>query len=178
MIYILTIIVAVGFGVLSYISPNTEVIAKNSGYFLVALTMFAAAVLLRLNRGIPNIKWEGLPEEKTAELLTDLVLVSRDYLVLFCLIIFGFSILFFILILPDIFATKHDTILPWANSGFGGLFGLIIARMLHIAWRDYDIVKLQKVVILYSISAERKEIETASAERKLENMQENRITQK
>jgi hypothetical protein len=129
---------------------------------IVAISIMSAALLVRLNRGMPALDWQSL-EVAERKILTDRVVeLSREYMSVLALQLFA---LVFLLALSLI---KEKTFYGWPNGPsvvlgvLGALIGLCISRMGYIVWRDTDIVKLQKKLI--DDSADRQAIEKASQE--------------
>lgn len=127
---------------------------------IVAISIMAAALLVRLNRGMPTLDWQSL-EASERKVLTQRVLeLSREYMSVLALQLVT------LLILLTLSMVKQKTFYGWSGGpvvilgALGALIGLCISRMGYIVWRDTDIVRLQKKLI--DDSADRQAIEKAS----------------
>ncbi|MEY9748612.1 hypothetical protein ACVI1J_004765 [Bradyrhizobium diazoefficiens] len=127
---------------------------------IVAISIMAAALLVRLNRGMPTLDWQSLEAAERKILTHRVVELSREYMSVLAL---QFVTLLVLLALSLI---KEKTFYGWASGptvvlgALGALLGLCISRMGYIVWRDTDIAKLQKKLI--DDSADRQAIEKAS----------------
>jgi hypothetical protein len=127
---------------------------------IVAISIMAAALLVRLNRGMPTLDWKGLEIAERKILTHRVVELSREYMYVLALL---FGTLIILLALSLI---KEKTFYGWSHgpaivlAALGALIGLCVRRMGHIVWRDTDIMKLQKKLI--DDSADREAIVKAS----------------
>lgn len=127
---------------------------------IVAISIMAAALLVRLNRGMPTLDWQSLEAAERKILTHRVVELSREYMSVLAL---QFSALMVLLALSLI---KEKTFYGWPSGPtvvlaiLGALIGLCVTRMGYIVWRDTDIVKLQKKLI--DDSADRQAVEKAS----------------
>jgi hypothetical protein len=127
---------------------------------VVALSIMAAALLVRLNRGMPTLDWKSLEASERKILTSKIVKLTREYMVV--LAVHAFTLV--VLLIFPIPGTKHLS----SSTQFvllalvGGLVGLAISRMAYIVWRDYDVVRLQKKLI--DESADREAVNKASEE--------------
>jgi len=127
---------------------------------IVAISIMAAALLVRLNRGMPTLDWQSLEASERKILTHRVVELSREYMAVLAL---QFVTLLILLTLSMI---KEKTFYGWSSGpivvlgALGALIGLCISRMGYIVWRDTDIVRLQKKLI--DDSAGRQTIEKAS----------------
>lgn len=127
---------------------------------IVAISIMAAALLVRLNRGMPTLDWQSLEVADRKILTQRVVELSREYMAVLALQLFT---LIFMLVL---ILVKEKTFYGWVSGpsivlgALGALIGLCLSRMAYIVWRDTDIVKLQKKLI--DDSADRQAIEKAS----------------
>jgi hypothetical protein len=114
---------------------------------IVALSIMAAGLLVRLNRGMPTLDWKSLETNDRKILTGKIVELTREYL--FVLLLQSCTLA--VLLVLDVIAGDQQSIpSSWdrpALAVIGGLLALCIARMGYIVWRDYDIVKLQKKLI-------------------------------
>ncbi|MDR6657782.1 hypothetical protein J2W51_000324 [Tardiphaga robiniae] len=129
---------------------------------IVAISIMAAALLVRLNRGMPTLDWQSL-EVADRKLLTQrIVELSQEYM--FVLAIEFATLL--LLLLISVTAGSEVRELPYASEItlglLGAMLGLSVSRMAYIVWRDTDIIRLQKKLI--DDSADRQAIEKASRE--------------
>lgn len=127
---------------------------------IVALSIMAAALLVRLNRGMPTLDWSSLDTNDRKILTQKIVELSREYMVVLAVHAVALVVLL-------VLAVKEPTTFsPWmqiaALALAGGLVAFCAARMAYIVWRDYDIVRLQKKLI--DDSADREALAKASQE--------------
>jgi hypothetical protein len=125
---------------------------------IVALSIMAAALLVRLNRGMPTLDWKGLDVNDRKMLTQKIVELTREYMVVL-------SAQAVTLIVLLVLATKEPTALSSpTQKGIMALAGALVAlcgaRMAYIVWRDYDIVRIQKKLI--DDSADREAVDKAS----------------
>jgi hypothetical protein len=114
---------------------------------VVALSIMAAGLLVRLNRGMPTLDWKSLEIHDRKTLTAKIVELTREYLI----VLFLQTATLISLLVLDVIAGEPNRILSWwdpfALGVVGCLLGLCLARMGYIVWRDHDIVKLQKKLI-------------------------------
>jgi hypothetical protein len=114
----------------------------------VCLSIMAAAIFVRLNRGMPTVDWKSIKPTDRQQLTTSVVDLAVDYLVGLAL---TFTTLMSIMVLTA--ATKNDVLLlphlfqQLVVGVFVALSLLSIIWMGYVIWRDYDIVLLQQRVI-------------------------------
>jgi hypothetical protein len=124
---------------------------------IVALSIMAAGLLVRLNRGMPTLDWKSLDTSERKKLTAKIVELTREYMVVLGIQLFALAVLLTLAVLDP---TKFS---PPVSRGFmalaGGAVGLCLARMAYIVWRDYDIVRLQRKLI--DDSADREALEKA-----------------
>lgn len=139
----------------------------------VALSVFTAAVLVRLARGMPTLDWKSVPLESRKNLTKDLVEVSREYA--------GLLLLLILLVIVNVvlIGIGSRAMCLWpplrmslVSSAVGFAFGLTFARMAYVVWRDLDIIALQKTVIDDMAQLEERAANAASAQEKLRQMKE------
>jgi len=106
---------------------------------IVAISIMAAALLVRLDRGMPTLDWKSL-EVAARKILTHRVVeLSREYI---SVITLEFVTLIILLALSVI---KEKTFIGWSSGpaiflgALGALIGLCASRMGYIVWRDTDI---------------------------------------
>jgi hypothetical protein len=127
---------------------------------IVALSIMAAALLVRLNRGMPTLDWKSLDTNERKILTQKIVDLTREYVVVLSAQAATLIVLLAIAVnnTSSLSSVAQKAILVTA----GGLIGLCASRMAYIVWRDYDIVRLQKKLI--DDSADREAVEKASQE--------------
>lgn len=133
----------------------------------VVLSIMAAAIFVRLNRGMPTIDWKVLTAEERQRITGRMVSIAGDYVVGL-----GFSICS-LTMLVCLLAIGVDTavILPrWLQIGTVASFILILTNSIvwmgYVIWRDYDIMILQKEVIEAGAKREQIEKDTQAAAEK------------
>lgn len=132
----------------------------------VALSIMAAAVLVRLNRGMPTLDWKSLDPKGRKKLTLKIVELQHEYLSILAIstIIIG-VLIYLTIVTPQ--ATGHWP--NWVQRLISGVLSggvvLIVARMALVVWRDYDIVRLQKVLIDASGDAEFQNAQEAEAQK-------------
>lgn len=126
---------------------------------VVALSIMSAALLVRLNRGMPTLDWKSLEPTERKQLTEKISNLTREYAVV--LAIHGVTLGVLLAL-----AASNGQISVELQRGMltlaGGLLALCVSRMSYIVWRDYDIVRLQKKLV--DDSADRDAIETAQKE--------------
>ena len=114
----------------------------------VCLSIMAAAIFVRLNRGMPTVDWKSIPPSDRQKLTASVVRLAVDYVVGLAL---TFTTLMSIMVLTA--ATQADVLLlphrlqQVIVGGFVALALLSIIWMGYVIWRDYDVVILQQKVI-------------------------------
>jgi hypothetical protein len=133
---------------------------------IVALSIIVAALLVRLNRGMPTLDWKGLEPTGRGKLTTKIVELAREYAV----IVAVSSILLVLLVSLTVVGEKQLT-QTWLEvtqrvvaGVIGGLLGFSLSRMAYVVWRDYDVVKLQKTLIDNASAREEQDNQTLAAE--------------
>ena len=137
--------------------------------------IMAAAILVRLNRGIPTVDWKSVDIEHTKELLNRLESAAKDYVALIFLIFLSIIILLFLLFSKNYVYQNQEFIEKIISTVFGFLFGLLLSRMGYVVWLDLDIVRLQKAVLISSAEAEDGKKQTLTANEKIDKMNTNRL---
>ncbi|WP_245636797.1 hypothetical protein [Azospirillum thiophilum] len=136
----------------------------------VALSIMLAAILVRLNRGMPTLDWKSLEPQERSQLTSAIVDLTREYA--------------FIVGIKAALVTALVSLAPfkldaacWSNwtsrgvaAAIGAMVALSVSRMAYVVWRDYDIVKLQKMMIDSSGVREKNEGEVKLAEAKISGM--------
>lgn len=115
---------------------------------LVAASIMAAAILVRLNRAMPTLDWKSLEPAGRRQLTQRVVDLNKEYLSILAVQALLASALISLVVAGDTAVCQAtDVIARLISGGVGGLLGLAVFRMGYVAWRDYDIVKLQKHLI-------------------------------
>ncbi|WP_131725591.1 hypothetical protein ACTTAF_06630 [Rhodobacter capsulatus] len=112
-----------------------------------ALSIFIAAVLVRLARGMPTLDWKSVPLEKRKMLTGELVDVSREYAGLLALLMLLLLLTVSIGAISMWFAPENTVWRKGMSALIGMLVSLSVLRFGYVVWRDLDIVSLQKTVI-------------------------------
>lgn len=145
-----TLLAVIAGAILGWIVPLDRVIATVSP-LVVTFSIMAAAILVRMNRGMPSIDWKSLQQVERESLTGRIVKLTREYLVILSLQ----AVTLVILIALGVLNTEPNsplTCVPdvWKHA-IGAVTGFLLvlsfARMGYVVWRDYDIVKLQKQLI-------------------------------
>ena len=125
---------------------------------IVALSIMAAALLVRLNRGMPTLDWKSLATNERKTLTQKIVELTREYMVV--LSVHAATLIVLLVLAVNKTAMFSSNAQKAILATTGGLIALCAARMAYIVWRDYDIVRLQKKLI--DESADREDVENAS----------------
>jgi hypothetical protein len=112
----------------------------------VAVSIMIAAVLVRLNRGMPSLDWKNISANERAQLTERILEITREYI---AIVAIYSAFLIVIIFLTAVGKDDVQKLLPpsvqWLSAAaIGGGAVLCIARMAYVIWRDLDIVKLQK----------------------------------
>jgi hypothetical protein len=139
----------------------------------VALSIMIAAVLVRLNRGMPTLDWKTLDIDVRKRLTSRIVELTGEY---GWIIALNFGLLVVIMTLTIVGASDIKTTWPpWlqrvAAAVVGGGATLCVVRMAYVVWRDIDIVKLQRQIIDDSADKDLAEREATAARDKVANIQ-------
>jgi hypothetical protein len=139
---------------------------------IVALSIMGAAILVRLNRGMPTLDWKSLDSGQRGRLTAKIVELTLEYVV----ILAANAILLIGLVSLTVIG-KADIAARWlpiterlVSAGIGGLIALCLARMTYVVWRDYDVVRLQKAVIDAASLKEDQELQTKASVEKVTAM--------
>ena len=126
---------------------------------IVALSIMAAGLLVRLNHGMPVLDWKSLNVVDRKVLTQKIVELTREYMVV---LLVQATTLTALLVL----AVKNSQLpTAWQEPMLaiaGGLLALSVARTSYIVRRDHDIVRLQKKLI--DDAADRETLENAQKE--------------
>jgi hypothetical protein len=127
---------------------------------IVALSIMAAALLVRLNRGMPTLDWKSLDVNDRKVLTQRIVELTREYMIV--LSVHAVTLLVLLGLAIQDAGTLSSAVQKAIMASAGGLVALCLARMAYIVWRDFDIVRLQKKLI--DDAADREAVERASQE--------------
>lgn len=132
---------------------------------MVVTSIMVAAVLVRLNRGMPALEWKSIPPDDRMKLTAAIVGVARHYVG--ALILMG-TILTAVLILAS-FGTGAvggwpEGVRQGLSASLCGLLALSVYQMGFIVWRDLDIILLQKTLIDTMADSEKYASEVADAQ--------------
>ena len=171
----LPLAVALALAVAFYTYLGGSFLVANVSPLLAVLSIFAAGILVRLNRGIPTIDWKSVDADATHRLLNQLEAVAKEYVAVFCIIVLSIVVVFAASFVDQSKIENAPRIQQWLAGSFGFLFGVLSGRMGYIVWRDLDIVRLQKAVILSAATEEVAKSELAAAQEKLTAMSAARL---
>lgn len=114
----------------------------------VCLSIMAAAIFVRLNRGMPALDWKTITPPSRKKLTSSVVNLAKDYLVG---LILAFCTILMIMVLTSMTVTDVKALPVLVQQCLVGVFTgfalLSVVWMGYVIWRDYDIVQLQKRVI-------------------------------
>jgi Flp pilus assembly pilin Flp len=132
---------------------------------IVAVSIMAAAILVRLNRGMPTLDWKGTDPDDRANLTTKIVEIAIEYARILAIATVALVGLVTVVVVgaPTVDATWPLWAQRIASGAFGATAALCIARMGYVVWRDVDIVKLQKKLIDDAASKEAAEAQAKLA---------------
>jgi len=137
----------------------------------VILSIMAAAIFVRLNRGMPTIDWKALTVDGRQRITGRMVSIARDYIVGLG---FSFFSLAFLVCLVGVGVEQAATLPHWLQvtlvSGFVLSLTNAVVWMGYVIWRDYDIMLLQKEVIEEAAKREQREKEKEAANEKTATM--------
>jgi len=127
---------------------------------LTVLAIFAAAILVRLNRGMPTIDWSKVKAEDRVRLVIDIQKLAREYGI--TLLFVGAALVFFLILdrsgssspLGAMISTKPHSIPIVISSMAGAISSFVLIRIAYVVWRDIDIVDLQAGVIAQAANAD------------------------
>ena len=130
----------------------------------VALSIMSAALLVRLNRGMPSLDWKAIAPTDRKQLAEAVVAVTHDYM----MIVAACATL--LIGLVTLTAIGENAVSLWIQPVQRGLSALVgsmatlsLARMGYVVWRDFDIVRTQKALIDLGADKDMREIEVKAA---------------
>ncbi len=136
---------------------------------VVCLSIMAAAIFVRLNRGMPSLEWKAITPKERMDLTGAILRLAKDYVI-------GLGITFFTICLLIGFSLFKPSDLMFFTISqkkiavfvfFSSLFSSLI-WMGYVIWRDLDIVKLQKTIIDSAATKEENDAQIAEASAKIE----------
>lgn len=115
---------------------------------LVLTSIMAAAIFVRLNRAMPTLDWKSLEPAGRKKLTRRVVELNQEYLsILLIQAVLAAALIALVMTGRPAIAVLPDWAVRTISAVIGGLMSLALFRMGYVAWRDYDIVKLQKELI-------------------------------
>lgn len=141
------------FATLFATNRGAEALSATPTALLSVFAIFAAAVLVRLNRGLPSVEWKFVEEDALKRLMDRMEEVTRDYVAVLLVIFSGMVSAVTLLVIGDDFDWGGVEITRVVSGICGGLFGLSLSRMAHLVWLDVSIFKLQRAVVESSAKA-------------------------
>lgn len=144
--------------------------AATAKSILTVLAIFAAAILVRLNRGMPTIDWSKVDPEDRSHLVGAIKRLAREYGV--TLIVVGVTLALFLILdrtggetpLAKLLASAPSYVPLAISAVSGGVISFVLIRIAYVIWRDIDIVDLQAGVISQAANAEKRERHNANAD--------------
>lgn len=144
--------------------------AATAKSILTVLAIFAAAILVRLNRGMPTIDWSKVDPEDRSHLVGAIKRLAREYGV--TLIVVGVTLALFLVLdrtggetpLGKLLASAPGYVPSIISAVSGGIISFVLIRIAYVIWRDIDIVDLQAGVISQAANAEKRERHKANAD--------------
>lgn len=165
---LLTVLSTAGFAAAFWLVPLLRLFDAFQP-MITALSIIAAAILVRLNRGMPTLEWKSLDALERSQITSKIVDLSREYAFFLGFVACALGGLVALTVVGKdeiksdwpVFAQHLTTCL------LGAMVGLSAARMGYVVWRDYDIVSLQKVLVDKTASREALDSEVAQAAEKV-----------
>lgn len=171
----LSLVLMALFGTSFQTESGVNVLSENATAVVSLLSIFAAAVLVRLNRGLPTVDWKSVDPGDLGRLLDRLEDVAREYVIVFCQILFALFFVFISKFVPQetVFSTL---IVPrWISGIVGSLLGLCVSRIVHLVWLDVSIIRLQRRVIVSAAEENDRQKQAEIANEKLAEIARARI---
>lgn len=175
--FLLSIITSALGAVSFFFFGKSGAMASNASILLSFQTIIVAAVLVRLNRGVPSLDWKSVDVQPIKNLLDRLEEVSKVYIVVVFTTLISIIFLISILYLEKISFSYKSYFVNSISTAFGALLGLLISRMAYVVWLDLDIVRLQRAVILSAAETDSQKKQKAIAEEKIKTVSQTRVTQ-
>jgi len=151
-------------GVAFFFIGDAGLMTANASILLSFEAIIAAAVLVRLNRGVPSLDWKSVDVEAADRLLRRLEEVAKVYIALIAMTLVSIVIILAILYVGTLQFDYKQNVIIGLSTVFGVILGVVLGRMTYVVWLDLDIVRLQSAVILSAAKAEdaKKQVEAAS----------------
>ncbi|MEI6640384.1 MAG: hypothetical protein WCL10_00005 [Novosphingobium sp.] len=155
-----TVVSVVGCAALAgWLVPIDEWVAVAKSVMTV-LAILAAAILVRLNRGMPTIDWSKVKAEDRVKLVSEIQKLAREYGV--TLLFVGSALVLFLILdrsgasspLGAFIATKPHAVSVVISAAAGAISAFALIRIGYVVWRDIDIVDLQAGVIAQAANAD------------------------
>jgi hypothetical protein len=163
-------------GGLAFGGAGSGFIVQYISALLAVVSIMAAAILVRLNRGVPSVDWKSVEPDYLRNLLDGIERITRAYVITFVIALICVGTIFGVgIITSSQFIYKIQAAFA-ATSVFGVLFGLLSSRMVYIIWLDLDIVRLQRAVIMSAAENIEGEQQKKIADKKIDDMARVRIT--
>ena len=136
---------------------------------VTALSIIAAALFVRLNRGMPSIDWKSVEPNVRKKLTGQMQAITGEYVVILAVAaaLTGLLVGLQVIGLEYIKIAWLDITQRAVTAIVGGLVALSVARMGYVVWRDYDIVRTQRAVLDAAADADQAEREGILAEKKI-----------
>lgn len=150
----------------------TSAVVTSPTALLSVFAIFAAAVLVRLNRGLPSVEWKLVEDEALDNLLNAVEKIAKDYVWVLSIVMTGIIMTVILFVVGDGFVYREVKVSNSISSVTGAIFGLSISRMAHLVWLDIDIVRLQRKVVESSARQKQIENQTETASKKIDQMRE------
>ena len=121
----------------------------------VALSIIVAALLVRLNRGMPTLDWKSLRQDDRERLTGSVLALTKEYVAILAINVVLLVVLVSLMTIGKVAIQSWTSAIPsWTNlispvvsGAIGALVALCLARMSYVIWRDFDIVRLQKKLL-------------------------------
>ncbi len=147
MVLTFTILIVVLAATLSWLFVDFPRLVDGFQPLVASLSIMLAAILVRMNRGMPTIDWKSIDPQQRKNLTAAIVDLTKSYFLI--AVIMGVTIIS--VVISTIFKTSIiqscDVVHRMFSSVLTGLVSLSFCRMVYVIWRDYDIVSLQKSLI-------------------------------
>jgi hypothetical protein len=161
--FLVSILIAIAVALLVDVARLFQILQP----IVVCLSIMAAAIFVRLNRGFPTLEWKSLKPHQRKELTLAVLLLAKDYVLG---LVLTFTSIVLLVLISAVGAKDAATLGEMWQWKFLFLFTLSLCLsvtwMGYLVWRDYDIVRLQKTIIDDAADRELAEINQQEAEKK------------
>jgi len=157
-------------------SAGSDFVVHNISALLSVVSIMAAAILVRLNRGVPSVDWKSVAPDYLSNLLDGIEKITRAYVITFIVALVCIGTIFAVGLIDGSQMVYKAQVAFAITSIFGILFGLLSSRMVYIIWLDLDIVRLQRAVIMSAAENVEVEQQKQIAYKKIDAMEKVRIT--